>query len=195
VTVPAVVTPAPTPGAPPARFTLGAAFAFERFSGGQTHLGPTVALTFHPGERWLASLAAEGRQGRAVATTDGQVTSRLLGVRLAVGAKLLGHAAPFVLSVDGGVRVARLWFEGKPAADTGQVGAQIGTTSVVSDVMLALRSRLGRRSPIWLGVAAGAGLPLLAQQAARASSSGTTAPVTAASGLLLEGQAGLGVEF
>ena len=198
VAIPSIAQPSPPdPSAPQlARLTLGAGVAFEHFSGGQTHLGLTVTSTFRQGRRWLASLAADGRHGRAVATANGQVTSRLLGGRVAVGANLLGHAARLTLSVDAGLRVGRLWFDGKPAGpDAPLSGTQVGTFSVVSDLVLALQARLGRRSPVSVRLAAGLGVPLLAQAASQTTAPDVTAPVTAASGLVLESQAGLGVDF
>jgi len=196
--IPSVVQqPPPEAPAPPrARLAVGAGFAFEHFSGGQTHLGPTLTGTFRPDPRWFLSLSADGRQGRAVATTNAEVTSRLLGGRVAGGATLLGQLDRVALSVEAGVRVARLWFEGRPTGPGAPlVGTRVGTLSVLSDVNLALQARLDRRSPVWMRVAAGLGVPLVAQAAWQTTAPDVTAPVTAASGLVLESQAGIGVDF
>ena len=70
----------------------------------------------------------------------------------------------------------------------------VGTFSVVSDLLLSLEARPGRRSPVSFRLSAGAGVPWLAQRAARTTGS-DMAPVTAASGLVFESQAGIGLHF
>lgn len=193
VAVPAAVerTPA-TPANSRHRRSLGAGFAVEHFSGGQTHLGPSLMGTLNLGEAWFVGLAADARQGRAVATGDGRVTSRLLGARAAVGAYVAGHGQPLTLSVDAGVRTGRLWFEGQADPSTALVGNRVGTFSVVGDLRVTLALHLGRHSPVSVRVGVGLGVPLLAQRAARAT---TPMPITSASGLVVESEAGIALHF
>ena len=196
VAVPAVVErTSATPANSRHRRSLGAGFAVEHFSGGQTHLGPSLMGTLNLGEDWFVGLAADGRQGRAVATSDGRVTSRLLGARAAVGAYVAGHGQPLTLSIDAGVRAGRLWFEGQAAPPTALVGNRVGTFSVVGDLRATLALHLGRHSPVSVRLGAGVGVPLLAQRAAQATTPVSTTPITSASGLVVESEAGIALHF
>lgn len=169
---------------------LAAMFAFDRFGGGQTHLGLDLAWRRRLGARWLTSLAAQGRQGRTITTTTGTVDSRWLGGRLALGLTLADDEGRLWLTVDAGARAGRLRFEGRGTAPDGRpIGHQVDTFSSYVDATVALDVRLGR-SPLALRLSAGAGLPLLAQDV----SSGDSV-VTGASGAAFESQAGLVVSF
>lgn len=169
---------------------LAATFAFDHFGGGQTQLGLDLTWRRRLGLRWLASLAAQGRQGLSVTTSAGTVDSRLLGGRVALGRTLADDGGRLWLTVDLGARAGRLQYEGRgTAADGTPTGLQVDTLFGYVDATLALDVRLGR-SPLALRLGAGAGLPLLAQDAA----SGDTV-VTGASGAAFESQAGLVLTF
>jgi len=169
---------------------LAATFAFDHFGGGQTHLGLDLAWRRRLRGRWHASLAAQGRQGRTVATSTGTIDSWLLGGRAALGVTLADDGGRLWLTLDAGARAGRLQFEGRGTAPDGrEIGRRVGAFVGYVDAILALDVRLGR-SPLALRLAVGAGLPLLAQDAA----SGDGA-VTGASGAALESQAGLVLTF
>jgi len=169
---------------------LAATFAFDHFGGGQTHLGLDLAWRRRLRGRWHASLAAQGRQGRTVTTSTGTIDSRLLGGRAALGFTLADDEGRLWLTLDAGARSGWLQFEGRGTAPDGRkIGHRVDTFFGYVDATLALDVRLGR-SPLALRLAVGAGLPLLAQDAA----SGDGA-VTGASGVALESQAGLVVNF
>lgn len=169
---------------------LAATFAFDHFGGGQTQLGLDLAWRRRLGARWIASLAAQARQGLAVTTSTGTIDSRLLGGRVALGRTLAETGGRLWLTGDLGARAGRLQYEGRGTGPDGRpIGHQVGTFFGYVDATLALDVRLGR-SPLALRLGAGVGLPLLAQEAA----SGDTV-VTGASGAAFESQAGLVLTF
>ena len=194
VSAPAEVAQARAPGetrdglVPWGKDGLAATFAFDRFGGGQTHLGVDVAWRRRLGSRWLASLAVQGRRGLTVTTGAGTVDSRLLGGRIALGRTLASDGGRLWLTADVGARAGLLQYEGRgtgPGGDARQVDTFFGYL----DATLALDVRLGR-SPLAVRLGAGAGLPLVAQDAA---SSDTV--VTGASGAAFEAQAGVVLTF
>jgi len=169
---------------------LATTFAFDRFGGGQTHLGLDLTWRRRLGGRWHASLAAQGRQGRTITTTSGTIDARLLGGRLALGLTLVDDGGRLWLTLDVGARAGGLRFEGRGTAPDGRrTGHQVDTLLAYADTTLALDVRLGR-SPLALRLAVGGGLPLLAQDAALGGSA-----VTGASGAAFESQAGLALSF
>jgi hypothetical protein len=172
------------PHGEPRAGTLALTFAFDSYGGGQSQLGPEITWRGRVGGSLVASIAASARQGLADHAKAGTFTSRLLGGRLALGAKLLSAAGRLALTIDAGVRGAGLWFDAHPAADTPARVQAVATFLAYADVMLALDLRL------WRAVAArasvGGGVPLLAQTA---SEQGTGA-ATGASGGLFEAQLG-----
>lgn len=172
------------------RDVLATTFAFDRFGGGQTHLGLDLTWRRRLGGRWHASLAAQGRQGRTITTTSGTIDARLLGGRLALGLTLVDDGGRLWLTLDVGARAGGLRFEGRgPAPEGRRTGHQVDTLLAYADTTLALDVRLGR-SPLALRLAVGGGLPLLAQDAALGGSA-----VTGASGAAFESQAGLALSF
>jgi len=169
---------------------LAATFAFDRFGGGQSQLGLDVTWRRRLRTRWLASLAAQGRQGLTVTARTGTVDSRLLGGRAALGRTLADDGGRLWLTVDVGARVGLLRYEGRGTAPDGSpIGHQVDTLFSYLDATLALDVRLGR-SPLALRLGAGAGVPLLAQDAASVET-----VVTGASGAAFESQAGLVLTF
>ncbi len=171
------------------RHSLAAGFALERYGGGQTQLGPDLTLRMHVTDTLFVAVAGQARRGLAADATTGTVTSRLLGGRLALGARLYADDdARLTLTADLGVRGARLWFEGEPTAGSAAVGSTAAGWLGYADATLAMDLRLAGR--LALRLAAGAGVPLVAQAAAE----GTRA-VTAASGLALEAQAAVLMVF
>lgn len=181
----------PTPGPIPWwKDGLAATFAFDHFGGGQTHLGVDLTWRRRLGELWHTSLAAQGRRGRPAAAGSGTVDSQFLGGRVALGLTLVEAPGRFWLTLDAGVRAGHLQFDGHGTAPDGHAtGHVVGTLLAYADAAVALDVPLGR-SPLALRLGAGAGLPLLAQDAAAGG-----AVVTGASGPAFESLAGLVMSF
>lgn len=192
---PPVKAPEPTttivqaPAAPtrPTSRSLAAGFALDHYAGGQTQLGPDLTFRVRLGDGLLVAAAAQARRGLTADATTGTVTSRLVGGRLALGARLwAGDRAE--LTADAGVRAGRIWLEGDPNAGGAAVGSTAAGWLAYADLTLALDLRLG--GPIALRLDGRVGAPLVAQAAAEG-----TREVTAAAGLALGAEAALLMVF
>ena len=85
-----------------------------------------------------------------------------------------------------------MWFDARAEPGAGYQPHDDGGFLVYADAMLTLDVRLGR-SPFSVRLAAGAGLPLLAQVAARDSAS--RKDITGASGVAYESEGGIVLNF
>ena len=174
----------------PGRSGAAVGFSVDHYGGGQVQLGPVLAVRIPLPARLYAQLAADAREGLAADALSGTIASRFAGGRIGVGRVLAARGDRLALSLDASARVGRLWLEGQPVAGSGATGTSISTWLAYAIGSLALDVRVG--GPVGVRLAAGAGAPLLAQAATEAPGA---REVTAASGLLLIGEAGVVVLF
>jgi hypothetical protein len=182
---PTVVRSGPSAPTEP-RQSIAVGFALEHYGGGQTQLGPDLTWRLRFARTLYVTVAGQTRRGLVADGTNGTVSSRLLGGRLALGAGLF--APRLSLTADLGVRGGRIWFEGEPAAGSGAIGDTAVAWLAYTDAVLAVELRVAG----WfaLRLAGSVGAPLLAQAAAEG-----TRDVTAASGVALGAQAAALVVF
>lgn len=186
---------APASPAHPGESTAAATFAFDHFAGagGLTQLGFDLTGSWRVRSRFYGLIAAQARQGLTVSSPGaGTVGSRLLSARAAAGITLIADGGPLRLGFDLGVRAGRLWFDVGAETGSGYRPHDDGGVLVYADAMLTLDIKVGR-SPFSVRLAAGAGLPLLAQVAAKDSAN--KRDITGASGVAFESEGGIVLNF
>jgi hypothetical protein len=165
------------------RVALLARGAFEHFSGGQAYWGGDAGVAWSLASHFELRLALGVREGLQVSTNDGDITSSALGGD-AAAELLFWRSDALRAGVLLGARMARLRLQGSPNPNVD--AAVLERMIVVGRAGLALDVHL--TGPLWLGLGAGAGLPA---RGLEATDSG--AVVTAATGLEVSSQLGLGV--
>ena len=168
------------------RQSIAVGFALEHYGGGQTQLGPDLTWRLRFARALYLTVAGQTRRGLVADGTNGTVSSRLLGGRLALGAGLF--ARRLSLTADLGVRGGRIWFEGEPTAGSAAFGDTVAAWLAYADAVLAVELRVA--GPVALRLAGSVGAPLVAQAAAEG-----TRDVTAASGVAVGAQAAALVVF
>jgi hypothetical protein len=175
------------PRAPPATSVRGA-FAVDRYTGGQTHLGVDVGLSRWLGPRIGLDFALGLRAGLPVSAPHGTIHARVehatAGILLALVPRRLDAALE--LSLAASARGMHVDYQGVP--DDGASGTHASGWALYA--LGGVSAALHISPALCLGLSLGAGAPLRSS-----SASDGDRTVTGISGLGLSGSAGAGASF